>query len=768
LHYFSSGPLTITDSSITNNLDIGITSRNSTTTITNSEISNNTNYGIFTNGSLTAINNYWGDPTGPTHTSNPTGLGDKVSDGVTFEPWLGVWPPVVEPPTPVRNPVIIVPGVMGTEILNGTDKLWLDLPRNISDIGDEFMDTLQFNEELTPNVADLVLGDVIRKVFIPLFNFDYSNGLINEFQSQGYIEDTDLFLFPYDWRYGVSDDTVLKLKQEITDILAQTGADKIDVVAHSTGGLIVKKYVTQNPIEHKIDKAIFVGVPNTGAPQAIRNFLEGSNFSNPFLDKKEMKKISKNLPVVYDLSPSQQYFDAKGSYIRVIDDYIINKHKKDLSFEEVKSFLIDDHSLNNQALENSTNLHTSEFDNYDLRTNGVNLYSINGCKAGTFGKIIERRVRKAFGIEVFYDDEPDMIPGDGTVPLESATNLPINQENKYFALKTEHSKMPSDNGIRQLIVNIISGSNLETKNISQDITNCKLQGRAIAVYSPVSIDITDEEGNHLGLYSDGVSVENNIPNAYFDIVNERKFIYLPTEEGQTYLITLKGTGEGVFTITDTNIEDNQKTKMQVFKDINVTTLLKGKLFLGEITTLELDTDNDGVYEKTITPDSVLDSVELQDFDPTHRVVVEPEPEIEVEIPEPPVNVNENPIVPNAGAVLINSVPAIAVPTIYQQIENPSPILESNSQIETINNKVLLNNYKETSNKLEATLSISTEESLIKEYQEIPDIELKPEVNNIDLEANAFMGEQHINVLLFVITVFGLLIFLIVVKKFIKR
>jgi hypothetical protein len=41
------------------------------------------------------------------------------------------------------------------------------------------MDTLQFNEELTPNVADLVLGDVIRKVFIPLFNFDYSNGLIN-------------------------------------------------------------------------------------------------------------------------------------------------------------------------------------------------------------------------------------------------------------------------------------------------------------------------------------------------------------------------------------------------------------------------------------------------------------------------------------------------------------------------------------------------------------------------------------------------------------
>ena len=39
---------------------------------------------------------------------------------------------------------------------------------------------------------------------------------------------------------GVSDDTVLKLKQKITDILVQTEAEKVDIVAHSTGGLIVK------------------------------------------------------------------------------------------------------------------------------------------------------------------------------------------------------------------------------------------------------------------------------------------------------------------------------------------------------------------------------------------------------------------------------------------------------------------------------------------------------------------------------------------------
>ena len=50
-HYFSTGPLIITDSSIKDNLDTGVTSRNSTVTITNSEILNNTNYGVYTNGS---------------------------------------------------------------------------------------------------------------------------------------------------------------------------------------------------------------------------------------------------------------------------------------------------------------------------------------------------------------------------------------------------------------------------------------------------------------------------------------------------------------------------------------------------------------------------------------------------------------------------------------------------------------------------------------------------------------------------------------------
>ena len=57
-------------------------------------ISNNTEYGIIVESpadhSIKAAYNDWGHPSGPYHpTKNPWGEGNKVSDKVEFEPWLG-------------------------------------------------------------------------------------------------------------------------------------------------------------------------------------------------------------------------------------------------------------------------------------------------------------------------------------------------------------------------------------------------------------------------------------------------------------------------------------------------------------------------------------------------------------------------------------------------------------------------------------------------------------------------------------------------------
>ena len=58
--------------------------------ISNSNFARNTSYGLYNDtpsNIVTAVDNYWGHITGPQHSSNPTGAGQLISDGVLFAPW---------------------------------------------------------------------------------------------------------------------------------------------------------------------------------------------------------------------------------------------------------------------------------------------------------------------------------------------------------------------------------------------------------------------------------------------------------------------------------------------------------------------------------------------------------------------------------------------------------------------------------------------------------------------------------------------------------
>lgn len=74
---------------------------NSVPLVNNNSIMGNYYHGLWydsSGGTLNAENNWWGDASGPYHlTLNPSGLGDAVSDGVDFDPWLMSAPIVVIP-----------------------------------------------------------------------------------------------------------------------------------------------------------------------------------------------------------------------------------------------------------------------------------------------------------------------------------------------------------------------------------------------------------------------------------------------------------------------------------------------------------------------------------------------------------------------------------------------------------------------------------------------------------------------------------------------
>ena len=234
----------------------------------------------------------------------------------------------------------------------------------------------------------------------------------------------------------------------------------------------MKKYVSENPSDSGIGKAVFVGVPNAGAPKALKVLLQGDNFGVPLLADSEIQKIARNLPVVYDLAPSSTYYKDVGSYLETIQQGFLSSVRSDLSFDQSNDRLKNAYGLNVTAVDGAATLHSSDFDGYDLRSAGIDLYAINGCKTGTIGKMAEVHSQDLLGNPLTSYAISGEVPGDGTVPFASASDIPISGDHVYYALKADHAEMMSEDGIRQEIVNILSGSSapVDSSLVTQDVS----------------------------------------------------------------------------------------------------------------------------------------------------------------------------------------------------------------------------------------------------------------------------------------------------------
>jgi len=93
--YLENSNASIRENTITQN-PTGIYCTGSNPTIRQNSIMGNTSYGVQNVTTSIIVNaeyNWWGDSTGPYHPStNPSGRGNKVSDYVDFDPWLGSRP----------------------------------------------------------------------------------------------------------------------------------------------------------------------------------------------------------------------------------------------------------------------------------------------------------------------------------------------------------------------------------------------------------------------------------------------------------------------------------------------------------------------------------------------------------------------------------------------------------------------------------------------------------------------------------------------------
>lgn len=513
---------------------------------------------------------------------------------------------LVQPPS--KNPVIIIPGIMGSELYNNNlsinNLIWPDTIKFTLYVYDEFLDILK----LDPNgntLNDIAVGDIIRNIN----NTDYFNGLVNVLESNGYQEGTDLFVFSYDWRLKGTENVTL-LASAIEEIKVKTGAQKVDIIAHSMGGLLSKYYLINNS---SIDKFIDIATPHVGSPKAFKTVMFGETIGTSHLfgligvNSERIKIISQNMASIYELIPSKKFVDS-NNYVYDLDDIDQNNIRGKLSYDQTNDFL--KNSGRNPLLIDQAKYFHNQIDNVNPINYGVDTYNIVGCGTPTLGKIFLLNKESSGDIEYNIS----YIQGDGTVPIDSAKSL---NSNKTFYFKNAiHATMPSASGVKEIIASILNEEEIDPNdyvNITTTELDCpKVNGQVISFHSPIELNIYDDQGRHTGPLQNG-DIENNVPGVQYEIIDGNKFAFLPG--GSNYKVVGESIGSGSFNARIEKVENENIIETKYFNKVPLTvnTNVEVGISDGISTNISVDNNGDGIFENQVAPSSILDSAQSQDI-----------------------------------------------------------------------------------------------------------------------------------------------------------
>jgi pimeloyl-ACP methyl ester carboxylesterase len=251
-----------------------------------------------------------------------------------------------------KPPIIIIPGVTGSELVNQKtgEKLWPELfPKDKEALALPITSTI-----LSENRDDIVATRIIESArlikFIPEIGVygallkaleehgGYRRGDIDKPQPDG---DSDTYyLFAYDWRRD-NVESARKLAEKIATIKQRTNRPdlRFDVIAHSMGGLIARYFAMYGDLDvlgdeqihpdwrgaQSVSRLILFGTPNAGSMDALRSLIYGYSITEA--DKPRINLFRSlgramifTAPSVYQLLPrngAARFYDAKLDPIKL-------------------------------------------------------------------------------------------------------------------------------------------------------------------------------------------------------------------------------------------------------------------------------------------------------------------------------------------------------------------------------------------------------------------------------------------------------------------
>lgn len=222
-----------------------------------------------------------------------------------------------------QPPVVIIPGMLGSRLRDresGEERwpgsLWQTFWGDRQHLG------LRIDPDTLEPIDD---GIEAYDLFDTLWINDYYGDLLKTLEQAGRYVRTEAgtpvsgpgrryYVLPYDWRH----DNVRAARQLdalITQIRADHGDPdlKVDVVAHSMGGLILRYYLRYGTVDvlddndlpinyhgvSRVRSAILLGTPNLGAVSAVHGFIEGYRVGL----RRVPPEVTASMPSAYQLFP---------------------------------------------------------------------------------------------------------------------------------------------------------------------------------------------------------------------------------------------------------------------------------------------------------------------------------------------------------------------------------------------------------------------------------------------------------------------------------
>lgn len=418
--------------------------------------------------------------------------------GVTFYDQTFILPRSAEP-----EPVIIVPGIMGSWNISGH---WQIDP--IFHTYDNLMEAL------------IAAG----------------------YKESSLIEDKPtLFTFPYDWRQD-NNITAGLLKERIQQVKEISGRDKVDIIAHSMGGLVARSYIEDSDYQNDIDQVIFLGTPHMGAVDTYLKY-GGAYFSghiaaiqkylfqieaafNGYFDLTDY--IRAQVPTVEQLLPTFDYLKDKmpdnSWQLRTYPlNYPQNNYLEDLNSQVAVDLLKQRVKITNIVS--------------DLGLNST----LNYLKVITDPDTTDNKWQSGYPENLSQNLESlEMGSGDDTVPLVSATGL--NGVETIESASADHTNLPTI--MQKQIIKILAG------NEPKDYFNSKIVSTIkrwvfFRVYSPVDFAVIAPDGGKVGKDFASNQEVNEIPDAFYSGFNGRgEFVLIPNPQDGEYKIEVQGVDNG--------------------------------------------------------------------------------------------------------------------------------------------------------------------------------------------------------------------------------